>query len=78
MKEYFNKYALQWEDSQRVRSKVTGDNLLQWMVTNDKLDSCPTLAGLLKEITVLQELHNLPEILWLQSELLDTFSGKVD
>ena len=30
----------------RVRSRVTGDNLLHWMTTNDKLTSCPTLKTL--------------------------------
>ena len=61
----------------RVRSRVTGDNLLQWMISRDKLRSCPTLGSLLKDITVLQELANLPEILQFQSALLDKFSGKV-
>ena len=77
MKEYFNKYALQWEDSQRVRSRVTGENLLQLLITNDKLGSCPNLGKLLEDMTVLQELVNLPDILHLQSYLLDRFSGKV-
>ena len=61
----------------RVRSRVTGDNLLQWMITNDKMTSCPTLASLLENITVLQELVNLPDILRLQSYLLERFSGKI-
>ena len=61
----------------RVRSRVTGDNLLQWLVTSDRRSSCPTLVTLLQDIPVLQELHSLPDILKLQSDLLDKFSGKV-
>ena len=83
MKEYFDTCALQdllseGEDSQllrllRVGSQVTGDNLLQWMVNNYKLVSCPALVSLLKVTTVLQELDNLPVILQLQSQLWPDF-----
>eukprot|EP00923_Selenidium_pygospionis_P053798 GHVN01093709.1.p1 GENE.GHVN01093709.1~~GHVN01093709.1.p1 ORF type:complete len:2403 (+),score=325.49 GHVN01093709.1:991-7209(+) len=61
----------------RVRSRVTGDNLLQWMITNDKVSACPTLEKMLSEIALLEELGALPQILQLQSFLLERFSGKL-
>ena len=61
----------------RVRSRVTADTLLQWLTTNERLGSSPTLGRMLKNMTVLQELVNLPDILRFQCDLLDRFSGKM-
>ena len=61
----------------RVRFRISAENLLQWIISNNKVEAAPTLHEILLNINVLQDLANLPSILHLQNYLVKKFNGKV-
>ena len=61
----------------KVRSRVTVDSLLEWPISSNKKDLCPTLIDFLQNMDLLEQLEHLPEILELQRFLVETFSGRI-
>ena len=61
----------------KVRSRVTVDSLLQWLISSNKKDLCPTLIDFLQNMNLLEQLEHLPEIAELQRFLVETFSGSI-
>jgi len=61
----------------KVRSRVTVDSLLEWLISSNKKDLCPTLIDFLQNMDLLEQLEHLPEILELQRFLVETFSGRI-
>ena len=61
----------------KVRSRVTVDSLLEWLISSNKKDICPTLIDFLQNMDLLEQLEHLPEILELQHFLVETFSGRI-
>ena len=54
----------------QVRFTVTGDNLLQWLVSNNLTEKASTVIKFMDNIDILELMENLPQILKLQKYLV--------
>ena len=61
----------------QVRFRVTADNLMEWLVSNNQANNAQTLIEFLKKIDTVEFLCNLPTILQLQKQLVEKFSGRI-
>eukprot|EP00090_Calanus_glacialis_P031123 TRINITY_DN5102_c0_g1_i8.p1 TRINITY_DN5102_c0_g1~~TRINITY_DN5102_c0_g1_i8.p1 ORF type:complete len:2193 (-),score=498.77 TRINITY_DN5102_c0_g1_i8:57-6239(-) len=61
----------------QVRFRVTADNLMEWLVSNNQADNAQTLIEFMKKIDTIEFLGNLPAILLLQKQLVEKFTGRI-
>eukprot|EP00092_Neocalanus_flemingeri_P096724 GFUD01123162.1.p1 GENE.GFUD01123162.1~~GFUD01123162.1.p1 ORF type:complete len:1251 (-),score=310.34 GFUD01123162.1:61-3774(-) len=61
----------------QVRFRVTADNLMEWLVSNNQANNAQTLIEFMKKIDIVEFLGNLPSILQLQKQLVEKFTGRI-
>jgi len=61
----------------QVRFRVTADNLMEWLISNNQAANAQTLIGFMKKIETIEFLGNLPSILLLQKQLVEKFTGRI-
>eukprot|EP00092_Neocalanus_flemingeri_P023314 GFUD01025278.1.p1 GENE.GFUD01025278.1~~GFUD01025278.1.p1 ORF type:complete len:2291 (+),score=510.26 GFUD01025278.1:413-6874(+) len=61
----------------QVRFRVTADNLMEWLVSNNQANNAQTLIEFMKKIDTVEFLRNLPAILQLQKQLVEKFTGRI-
>jgi len=61
----------------QVRFRVTADNLMEWLVSNNQTSNAQSLIEFLKKIDTIEYLGNLPAILLLQKKLGEKFTGRI-
>merc|ERR1719369_1073005 len=61
----------------QVRFRVTADNLMEWLTSNNQASNAQSLIEFLKKIDIIEFLGNLPAILLLQKKLGEKFTGRI-